>query len=81
MRYQGIVVQYDQTKRWGFIRGSSVDIFFHRSNCNFKPELGAAVEYEIGKPFTLGKSPQAVDVRESQPVSQPVEGEGDGVQS
>lgn len=71
MRYQGIIIQYDQVKRWGFIQGSSGDIFFHCSNCNFEPELGAAVEYEIGKPFTLGKKPQAVVVRESQPEITP----------
>ena len=66
MSYQGIVIQYDQRKQWGFIRAVSGDeIFFHRSNCvsGFQPELGADVEYEIGKPFTLGKPNQAIDVR------------------
>ncbi len=65
MIYRGTVVRYDERKQWGFIQGSSVDIFFHRANCanDFQPTLGASVTYEIGKPFTIGKPDQAIDVR------------------
>ncbi len=65
MRYDGVIVRYDERKQWGFIQGSSVDIFFHKANCakDFQPTLGASVTYEIGKPFSLGKPQQAVDVR------------------
>ena len=73
MIYRGIVVSYDQRKRWGFIQGSSGEIFFHWANCvsGFQPELGANVEYEIGKPFSLGKKDQAVNIT-------PVESGADG---
>jgi cold shock CspA family protein len=67
MTYRGIVVRYDERKQWGFIQGNSgEEIFFHRANCvsGFQPQLGTGVEYEIGKPFTIGKPDQAIDVRE-----------------
>jgi cold shock CspA family protein len=66
MIYRGLVVRYDERKQWGFIQGNSgEEIFFHRANCvsGFQPQLGVDVEYEIGKPFSLGKKDQAVDVR------------------
>ena len=65
-RFEGMIVQYDERKSWGFIQGSSHShIFFHRSNCSpgFQPELGVNVTYVIGKPFNLGKPEQAIDVR------------------
>ena len=65
--FYGKIVSYCERKQWGFIQGNSEQqrIFFHRANCvqGFQPQLGDDIEYEIGKPFTLGKPEQAVDVR------------------
>jgi cold shock CspA family protein len=66
MVHQGIVVMYHQTKHWGFVKEESgAEWFFHLDNCasGFQPQLGAAVDFEIAPPISLGKKDQAVDVR------------------
>jgi cold shock CspA family protein len=65
----GMIYNYDERKRWGYIRSKEGDIYFHQLNCvdGFQPELGAEVEYEKGKPFKVGKGPQAINVRPTQP--------------
>ena len=64
--FYGKIVSYCERKQWGFIQGNYSEqqrIFFHRANCECQPRLGDDVEYQIGKPFTLGKPEQAVNVR------------------
>jgi cold shock CspA family protein len=64
---KGIVVLFHRTRGWGFIREekSGVEWFFHVSNAvpNFAPELGAAVEFELGPPLRLGRKDQATNIR------------------
>jgi cold shock CspA family protein len=65
--HQGIIVVYNQAKAWGFIRElSGAEWFFHMANTapEFVPQLGAAVEFEIGPPLSVGKKEQALSVRE-----------------
>jgi cold shock CspA family protein len=66
MSHQGIVVMYHPSKHWGFVKESDGNQwFFHLDNCapDFQPQLGAAVEFEVGPPICLGKKDQAVGVR------------------
>lgn len=62
----GTISGYDERKRYGYIQyaGSTEEIYFHISNCmtGFKPALGVEVEFQLGKPFKMGKPEQAVDV-------------------
>ena len=77
----GIIIGYDERKRYGYIQyaDSVNEVYFHASNCvkGFKPDLGVEVEFQLGKPFKMGKPDQAINVR---PVGQiggtQVEGEG-----
>ena len=63
--HQGIVVQFNPRKQWGFIQGiNGIKYFFHLDNCpkGFAPTLGMHVEYVVGPSWSLGKPDQALDV-------------------
>jgi cold shock CspA family protein len=66
MTHQGKVILYNRAKAWGFIReDSGAEWFFHTANTvpEFVPQLGVAVEFEVGPPLSIGKKEQAVNVR------------------
>ena len=61
----GQVTWYNAAKFYGFINEGTNRWFFHVSNTekNFRVSLGAIVEFELGAPISLGKAPQAINVR------------------
>jgi hypothetical protein len=66
MIHTGMVVAFQERKRWGFIEESDGSRwFFHTDNAEkgFQVRLGVYVTFEIGPPLTLGKPDQAIDVR------------------
>lgn len=62
---KGIITAYNAVKCWGFIKDENGNRqFFHADNSpDLKPELGIAVEFELGPPFRLGQPDQAVNLR------------------
>lgn len=64
MRQTGRITTYFETRNFGFITSDvdGVSRFFHKSNYQGMPQLGAAVEYEIGDPTRIGKDVQCVKI-------------------
>lgn len=65
--HRGTISAFNPRKRWGFILDcDGSEWFFHEDNTvkGFAARLDLAVEYEIGPPFSAGKSDQAINIRE-----------------
>jgi cold shock CspA family protein len=61
----GRLTYWNNTKGFGFIQTAdgSAKYFFHYSNFQGTPVLGAIVVFNLGDPIALGKKIQAVGVR------------------
>jgi cold shock CspA family protein len=71
MTYQGSITLFNQPKGWGFItRDDGEKVFFHVANkiSSFLPALSARVEFEMAPGLEVGKSDQAVNLRDVRPV-------------
>jgi len=65
MNYVGTIVRFLEHKGYGFIQSPNLpDVFVHVLNCcDFRPEPGQVVEFELGAPSRIGQRKQAVNVR------------------
>jgi hypothetical protein len=67
----GRITYWNNPKGFGFITVANTDgsgtfqtqYFFHHSNCDGTPVLGAIVVFNLGDPVAIGKKIQAVGVR------------------
>ena len=77
-KYSGRIVQWDEIRDYGFIESpevlpfGSTRIFAHQSNANCILSLGVYVTFEVGKPYKLNQSPQAVRVNVVEDVIAPI---------
>jgi len=72
----GRITYWNNPKGFGFITVANADgsatfqtqYFFHHSNCEGTPVLGAIVVFNLGDPVAIGKRIQAVGVRFATPA-------------
>src|SRR5262249_30647468 len=69
---KAVVYMFASRRGYGFLKTpDGQEVFFHISNYEGTPKLGATVEYELGDPVRLGKPQQAVNVRPIQNAEVP----------